>query len=160
MSHRLPNLPALLPVGGKSNEPHVVRYKQYKPYMVHLRERLAIFVRTQRGDTPQRRFARRIGVAQSTIMRIENQEQNVTLDTLEQLCKAFHVDVAGLFGEDVNRRPTQYAGRQAERAGVTAQPAVHEPGTRDRITKPDSRQTGLKAVAPRSRTAKSAKKKT
>lgn len=127
INHRLPNLPALLPVGGKTNEPHVVRYKQYKPYMVHLRERLAIFVRTQRGDTPQRRFARRIGVAQSTIMRIENQEQNVTLDTLEQLCKAFHVDVAGLFTEDPGRRPTHYAGHQVERATVTAPPAVHEP---------------------------------
>ena len=122
---RLPNLPALLPVGRESNEPLVVRYKQYKPYMVHLRERLAIFVRTQRGDMPQRRFARRIGVAQSTIMRIENQEQNVTLDTLEQLCKAFHVDIAGLFAEDINRRPTHYAGR----TGAPVQPAVHEPGT-------------------------------
>lgn len=30
-------------------------------------------------------------------MRIENLDQNVTLETLEQLCKAFHVDVAELF---------------------------------------------------------------
>lgn len=125
---RLPNIPALLPVGRESNEPHVVRYWKYKPYMVHLRERLAIFVRRQRGDTPQRRFARRIGVAQSTIMRIENQEQNVTLDTLEQLCKAFHVDVGGLFAENIGRKPaTQYATRSGTQLGDLAQPAVHEP---------------------------------
>ncbi|GFZ81676.1 hypothetical protein GCM10011403_26310 [Pseudohongiella nitratireducens] len=95
--------------------------------MVHLRERLAIYVRTQRGDTPQRRFARRIGVAQSTIMRIENQEQNVTLDTLEQLCRAFHVDVAGLFAEDMKKGPTEYAGRHTSRPVTPVQQVVHEP---------------------------------
>lgn len=65
--------------------------------MVHLRARLAVFIRNARGDVPQRVFARKMGVAQSTIMRIENEDQNVTLDTLEQLCKAFHVDVGDLF---------------------------------------------------------------
>lgn len=95
--------------------------------MVHLRERLAVYVRSQRGDTPQRRFARRIGVAQSTIMRIENQDQNVTLDTLEQLCKAFHVDVAGLFAEDIGIKPTEYAGRQSSGRRVSVPPVVHEP---------------------------------
>lgn len=65
--------------------------------MVHLRSRLAAFIRHKRGDTPQRLFARKLGLAQSTIMRIENEDQNVTLHTLEQLCKAFHVDVAELF---------------------------------------------------------------
>lgn len=65
--------------------------------MVHLRSRLAAFVRQRRGNMPQRAFARKIGVAQSTIMRIENEDQNVTLLTLEQLCKAFQVDIAELF---------------------------------------------------------------
>lgn len=65
--------------------------------MVHLRSRLAAFIRQRRGDTPQRVFARKMGVAQSTIMRIENEDQNVTLQTLEQLCKVFHVDVGDLF---------------------------------------------------------------
>ncbi|WP_294133763.1 helix-turn-helix domain-containing protein [Pseudohongiella sp.] len=62
-----------------------------------MRARLAVFIREARGDVPQRVFARKMGVAQSTIMRIENEDQNVTLDTLEQLCKAFHVDVGELF---------------------------------------------------------------
>ncbi|MEX0738671.1 MAG: helix-turn-helix transcriptional regulator [Pseudohongiella sp.] len=65
--------------------------------MVHLRARLAAFIRNARGSVPQRVFARKMGVAQSTIMRIENEDQNVTLDTLEQLCKVFQVDVGDLF---------------------------------------------------------------
>ncbi len=46
---------------------------------------------------PQREFARKIGLAQSTIMRIENLEQNVTLKTLEHLCKTYRIDVGDLF---------------------------------------------------------------
>lgn len=65
--------------------------------MVHLRQRLARFIREKRGKTPQRVFARKIGVAQSTIMRIENEDQNVTLDTLESLCQVYHADIADLF---------------------------------------------------------------
>ena len=76
--------------------------------MVHLRARLAAFIRNARGDVPQRVFARKIGVAQSTIMRIENEDQNVTLDTLEQLCKAFRLDVGDLFPAD--RDPARKTG--------------------------------------------------
>ncbi len=65
--------------------------------MVYLRKRLALFLRNRRGRLPQREFARRTGLAQSTIMRIENQDQNVTLDTLEQLCRVFHAEVDELF---------------------------------------------------------------
>jgi transcriptional regulator with XRE-family HTH domain len=80
-----------------ASEPLVVRYQQYKPCMVHLRSRLAAFIRQRRGSMPQRMFARKTGLAQSSIMRIENEDQNVTLETLEILCKTFHVDVAELF---------------------------------------------------------------
>lgn len=65
--------------------------------MVQLRQRLALFIRSKRGNIPQRDFARKIGVAQSTIMRIENLDQNVTLDTLEHLCRTFHADIGDLF---------------------------------------------------------------
>ena len=78
-------------------EPHEVRCLDYKPHMIQLRQRLALFIRSKRGNTPQRDFARKIGVAQSTIMRIENLDQNVTLDTLEQLCRTFHADIGDLF---------------------------------------------------------------
>ncbi|MEZ5527486.1 MAG: helix-turn-helix transcriptional regulator [Gammaproteobacteria bacterium] len=65
--------------------------------MVYLRQRLARYIRERRGKIPQRVFARKIGVAQSTIMRIENEDQNVTLSTLEALCQVFHADIAELF---------------------------------------------------------------
>lgn len=87
--------------------------------MVHLRQRLARFVKEKRGKTPQRVFARRIGVAQSTIMRIENEDQNVTLDTLESLCQAFHAEIADLFPPmDVGR---QYSPRMPVGLNVPAQ---------------------------------------
>lgn len=72
--------------------------------MVHLRKRLAAYIRYKRAGVPQRVFARKTGVAQSTIMRIENEDQNITLDTLEQLCKAFNVDVGDLFPAQPARR--------------------------------------------------------
>ena len=65
--------------------------------MVQLRMRLAKFIREKRGTATQREFARKIGVAQSTIMRIENLDQNVTIDTLDRLCRIFNTDVQGLF---------------------------------------------------------------
>lgn len=73
---------------------------------------------------PQREFARRVGVAQSTIMRIENHEQNVTLDTLEQLCRAFRVDIEELF-------PVSAVHPQYDRNEMAAQAGyVHEPKAR------------------------------
>lgn len=89
--------------------------------MVHLRSRLAAFIRQKRGNIPQRVFARKMGLAQSTIMRIENEEQNVTLKTLEQLCKAFHVDVADLFPPPQVRR--HYPGPVREQQTVAM---IHE----------------------------------
>jgi DNA-binding XRE family transcriptional regulator len=65
--------------------------------MVHLKRRLAKYIRSRRGNASQKEFARKIGVAQSTIMRIENEDQNVTINTLEQLCKAFKCDIDELF---------------------------------------------------------------
>lgn len=93
--------------GGVTIEPHAVRCLDYKPRMVQLRQRLALFIRNKRGNTPQRDFARKIGVAQSTIMRIENLDQNVTLDTLEHLCRTFHADIGDLFPQ--TRKETVYA---------------------------------------------------
>lgn len=91
--------------------------------MVHLRTRLAAFIRNARGDVPQRVFARKIGVAQSTIMRIENEDQNVTIDTLEQLCKAFNIDIADLFPARSGARTYQVPVRSG---GKAAAAMVHD----------------------------------
>lgn len=95
--------------------------------MVHLRQRLAIFIKEKRGTLTQREFARKIGVAQSSIMRIENLEQNVTLNTLEKLCRVYHVDIGDLFPRvDVAREyrattPRGLSVPEAQRAAL-----VHE----------------------------------
>lgn len=106
--------------------------------MVHLRKRLAAYIRHKRAGVPQRLFARKTGVAQSTIMRIENEDQNVTLDTLEQLCKAFNVDVGDLFPAQPVRRAYKASGKTA---GI--QPAmVHDSAVHDSARQNASTNTG------------------
>lgn len=122
--------PWLQATHGAAREPHVVLCFQYKPHMVQLRQRLARFIREKRGEMPQRDFARKIGVAQSTIMRIENLDQNVTIDTLESLCKVFHADVADLFPRLESSReylPRPPIGLIRPGRG-SALPAIHEAG--------------------------------
>jgi transcriptional regulator with XRE-family HTH domain len=97
--------------------------------MVQLRRRLAKFIRERRGSLSQRAFARKSGLGQSTIMRIENLEQNVTLETLEQLCKAFHLDVFELF--PVVQSPAVYSDQRPPMI------AIHE-------QKPDGKAGGKK----------------
>ena len=65
--------------------------------MTQLRKRISRFLVEQRGDETERAFAARIGISKSTLHRIENCEQNITIDTLEQLCQAFKCDIGDLF---------------------------------------------------------------
>ncbi len=50
-----------------------------------LQQQLGRFLRKKRGALTYEQFARRVGVSKSTLQRMELGEQNVTLDTLEQL---------------------------------------------------------------------------
>ncbi|MCK5747368.1 MAG: helix-turn-helix transcriptional regulator [Oricola sp.] len=43
-------------------------------------------IRALRGKQTQKAFARRVGLNQSSVNRIEQGRQNVTIDTLQQLC--------------------------------------------------------------------------
>ena len=65
--------------------------------MGHLRKRLAQHLRRLRGTTPQRDFARRLGISKSSLHRMEMNQQNVGLDMLEQLCQRLKCDLADLF---------------------------------------------------------------
>ena len=65
--------------------------------MGELRKRLAKNIRRLRGDTPQREFARKLGITKSTLHRIEMNEQNVGLDTLELICKRLKCGIPDLF---------------------------------------------------------------
>ena len=62
-----------------------------------LRRRLALGLADLRGEESQNVFSRRAGVSGPTINRIENQLQNVSLDTLETLCLRLRCDIVDLF---------------------------------------------------------------
>ena len=65
--------------------------------MADLAERLAKKLRELRGEKSQLQFARRLGVSKSSLNRMEQGEQNVSLRTLEALCKRLKCDIAELF---------------------------------------------------------------
>lgn len=54
--------------------------------MVDLRNTLAKNLRQLRGDMTQAAFARKAGITQASINRIEQGTQNVTVSTLQTLC--------------------------------------------------------------------------
>ncbi len=62
-----------------------------------LAKRLAENLRRRRGDMTQVEFARKSGISRTSLNRMENCEQNVTLKTLEQLTKALKCDIGDLF---------------------------------------------------------------
>jgi DNA-binding Xre family transcriptional regulator len=68
-----------------------------------LRNRLANGLKQLRGNTSQNQFARRLGIDASSLNRIENQQQNVSLDTLEKLCRNLECDLADLFPRGESR---------------------------------------------------------
>lgn len=59
----------------------------------------ACFLRRTRGDLPYRQFAKKLGVSRSTLFRIENMEQSVTLNRLHSI-----LNVLGVQWEDVFKK--------------------------------------------------------
>ena len=68
--------------------------------MGRLARRLAKRLQELRGDTPQYRFAKKLGISKSSLNRLEIGEQNVSLRTIELLCKKLRCDIADLFPPD------------------------------------------------------------
>lgn len=64
---------------------------------VHLSSKLANNIRVRRGEQRQRAFAATLGISQSTLNKIENNNGNVTLDTLNTICKHLKCDIGDLF---------------------------------------------------------------
>lgn len=56
-------------------------------------------MRTDAGLT-HREMARRLGISHATYTRLENVNQNVTLKTLTQLCRALRCDIGDLFRDE------------------------------------------------------------
>lgn len=65
--------------------------------MANLRRRLANRLVELRGDRSQLQFSRDLGLSRSTLNRLEEGTQNVTLDILDGLCDRLNCDVAELF---------------------------------------------------------------
>lgn len=65
--------------------------------MADLAEQLARRLRELRGDLTQEAFARRLGINQATLNRLELQKQNVTLATLQKICDRLNCTICGLF---------------------------------------------------------------
>jgi transcriptional regulator with XRE-family HTH domain len=74
--------------------------------VVNLAERLAETLRKVRADAglSQVQMAKRLGVGRSTLNRLEAADQNVTVRTLDQLCRALRCDVGELFGGTTRKR--------------------------------------------------------
>ena len=62
-----------------------------------LADRLARNIRALRGDRTQEAFARKLGISQATLARLERGGQNTTINTLQQITKALRCDVCDLF---------------------------------------------------------------
>ena len=58
---------------------------------------LARNIRALRGDENQDAFARKLGISQATLARLESGVQNTTIKTLQQICKALRCDIGELF---------------------------------------------------------------
>lgn len=64
---------------------------------MNLLDTLARNIRALRGDKTQEAFARKLGISQATLARLESGAQNTTIKTLQQICKALRCDVGDLF---------------------------------------------------------------
>ena len=69
-----------------------------------LARRLAKGLAELRGDESQNQFARKVGLSNATMNRIENEVQNVSIATLEKLCIALRCDLTDLFLPEGKKR--------------------------------------------------------
>jgi len=65
-----------------------------------LRSQLGVFLKQKRGELTFAQFSRRIGVSKSTLQRLEQGEQNITVDMLEHLLSKFSAGMSEVFPED------------------------------------------------------------
>jgi putative transcriptional regulator len=75
------------------------------PAMLHsvprkLRSQLGAFLKQKRGEMTYAQFSRRIGISKSTLQRLEQGEQNITVDTLEQLLGKLSAGMSDVFPHD------------------------------------------------------------
>jgi len=55
--------------------------------MSNLRKNLAKKIKALRGKSTQRDFADKIGISHATVNRMEQETENITIDTIQTICK-------------------------------------------------------------------------
>ena len=64
-----------------------------------LRKQLGTFLRAKRGEETLAQYARKLGISDSTLQRLEVGQQNITVDTLEQIIDRLKCSVSEVFGD-------------------------------------------------------------
>jgi transcriptional regulator with XRE-family HTH domain len=62
-----------------------------------LDKEVASFLRKRRGQTPYAAFAKKLGMTASSLHRLENCQQSLTLKKLQQVMDRLKVDLADIF---------------------------------------------------------------
>jgi len=66
-----------------------------------LDEKLALFLRRKRGDMTYKAFSRKLGLPPSTIFRLEQCQQSITLGRLQTVMDRLQCTINDIFGEHV-----------------------------------------------------------
>jgi transcriptional regulator with XRE-family HTH domain len=64
-----------------------------------LDKKLAAFLRKQRGEQTYTQFSKKLGFPRSTVFRLENGEQSITLGRLQQIMDRLKCSLSDIFGE-------------------------------------------------------------
>lgn len=62
-----------------------------------LDHQLATFLRKRRGETPYAAFAKKLGITPSSLFRLENGQQSITLKTLQQIMDRLKCSLSDMF---------------------------------------------------------------
>ena len=62
-----------------------------------LKDQLAKFLREKRGELTLKQFARKLGISDSTLQRVEIGDQNITIKSLQQIVDRLNCEVAEIF---------------------------------------------------------------
>ena len=62
-----------------------------------LKDQLAKFLREKRGELTLKQFARKVGISDSTLQRVEIGEQNITLKSLQHIVDRLNCEIANIF---------------------------------------------------------------
>ena len=65
-----------------------------------LDRQLGVFLRQKRGEMTYAQFSRKVGLTASTLFRLENGQQSITLGKLEQVLERLNLKLIDVFPSD------------------------------------------------------------